>query len=123
MIMKMIYANAHSILSTIIQKSKHVNEQDLKRLETLTTEVKFFTDAVNFLRLLNDAFVPMKDLLQSVAFGDVQEAVAFFVAAYQFNLDGAPEGAIGECYFVGKSGGYMSSYYLVTMVTVWLLNN
>lgn len=95
-VMKMIYSNVNNIMSNILRNNKQISEQDLKCIELLTTEVNFFTDAVKFLRLLNDAFGPMKDLLESTVLGDVQEAVAFFVAAYQFNLDGAAEGTLGE---------------------------
>lgn len=96
MVMKMIFSDIKGIMASMAQSSGSVTEEDLRRLEALDTEIDFLTDATKYLQLLHDAFEPMKDLLESSAAGDVQEAVAFFVAAYQFDLDGAAEGTLGE---------------------------
>lgn len=92
-VMKMIYSNIGNLMTATLQASD-MTEEDLKRFEALKCEVNFLSDAVGFLQLIHDAFAPMKDLLESVNIGDVQEAVAFFVAAYQFNLDGAAEATL-----------------------------
>lgn len=87
-------------MTTMLRKNPNATEEDLKKLETLISKVEYSTDAVKFLRLLHTAFEPMKDLLRSVNLSDVQAAVAFFVAAYQFDLDGAIAGALGKLRFV-----------------------
>lgn len=93
-------------MDKLFRSKRLIADQELKKFEALTIEVEFLTDVVKFLRLLNDAFEPMKDLLVSTTLGDVQEAVAFFVAAYQFNLDGGQKGALGKSiiyfYFLEK---------------------
>lgn len=94
--MKMIYSNVDNLMTHILRNNHQVSEEDLKQLEILTTKVNYLTNAVKFLQLLDDALKPMKELLESSTIGDVQEAVAFFVAAYQFNLDGVSEGVLGK---------------------------
>lgn len=76
-------------------KTIEVNEENLNRIKTLEAAVDYLEDTVKFLKILDYALIPMTELLQSVTVSDSTEAVNFFVAAYQFNLNNATEGILG----------------------------
>lgn len=70
--------------------SKPFNQFD--ELQDLENSVEFYSHAVNYLKLIDQSIDPMKKLLESQAVHDMQEAITFFVSAYQFKIERAQEG-------------------------------
>lgn len=85
-----------AIFTDVVQNSVLPNEEQLKVLEELEKSVEYYQDAVVFLKHLDSAINPMIELIESATIGDMQEAVKFFVAAYQFKVERANEGIYGE---------------------------
>lgn len=75
------------------------NEEQLKSLAEFETKVEVFEQLVVYLRHLDSAIEPMVELIQSATIGDMQEAVNFFTAAYQFKIERAKEGLYGGFLF------------------------
>lgn len=73
-----------------------MNESNLNELNKLENTIDFLNDIVTFLKLINSAIKPMKDLLESQSIVDMQEAIEFFIVAFQFNIDNASLGILGE---------------------------
>ncbi|KRT80717.1 HEAT domain-containing protein, partial [Oryctes borbonicus] len=65
------------------------NREDGAHLSKQQELVDYYGDAVKFLKVLESAIEPMRDLLDSVNISEMQEAVEFFVATYKFNIDNA----------------------------------
>lgn len=74
----------------------NISKDDFEKLSTLETEVDFLKQCVGFLKLIDSAIDKMVELLETTSISDMQEAIHFFIAAYQFNIDRASIGILGK---------------------------
>lgn len=72
-----------------------MTQQDIDKIKTLETVIKYFENTTEFLRIIDSAIEPIKCLLFSQTTSDMHEAIQFFVTAYQFQIDNACEGIQG----------------------------
>lgn len=77
-----------------------VTQEDLAKLSELEMDVEFLKQCVGFLKLIDSAIDKMVELLETPSISDMHEAIQFFVAAYQFNIDRASTGILGNLDFV-----------------------
>lgn len=78
----------------IVNKGLKITEEDLKNMESLEASVTYLEDSVKFLELIDNSLDTMVELLETTAIGDMQEAVEFFITAYQFNIDNSNKGVL-----------------------------
>ncbi|XP_066159014.1 condensin complex subunit 1 [Euwallacea fornicatus] len=94
--LKVIYMEDLQIMDGIKNRISHgdlfITEEDFQKFEVLQKKVEYLQEAVIFLTILDDAIHLMRDLLETTCISDMHEAVAFFIAAYQFGLDNAKIG-------------------------------
>lgn len=96
-ILHSIFFDVSNVLEQIGSKEfSNVSKEDLEKFSTLTTEVEFLQRCVAFLKLIDSAIDKMIELLETTSISDMQEAIDFFVAAYQFNIDRASTGILGK---------------------------
>ncbi|CAG9768061.1 unnamed protein product [Ceutorhynchus assimilis] len=69
-----------------------LTQADFEKFEQLEKNKDFLTECVNFGKLIDDAIEVMTELLETTSITDMQEAVAFFVTAYRFNIDNSAQG-------------------------------
>lgn len=84
------------------QQLLHLTAGDNEGVQNLNKQqelVNYYEDVVNFLKVLEKALQPMKDLLESVNISDMQDAVDFFIVTYKFNIDNALQGILGMILF------------------------
>lgn len=91
-LIKAIFTDIRSAQS----KEQYVpTEEDLRNVNELENKVQHLEYIVMFLKLMDSAIPYMKDLIESVTMGDMQEAVEFLTAAYQFKIERSQEGIYG----------------------------
>ncbi|XP_057657108.1 condensin complex subunit 1 [Diorhabda carinulata] len=76
------------------QEFVKVTEEDLRNMENLSSKIDFLKQCVEFLETIDAAIDVCVELLETTSVSDMQEAIEFFVAAYQFNIDRATEGIL-----------------------------
>lgn len=74
----------------------NITKEDFERFSLLEKEVEFLQECVDFLKLIDSAIDKMVELLETTSISDMHEAIEFFVAVYQFNIDRASTGILGE---------------------------
>lgn len=93
-----IYLNPTKLMEelreNIVNKGLKITEEDLKNMESLEASVTYLEDSVKFLELIDNSLDTMVELLETTAIGDMQEAVEFFITAYQFNIDNSNKGVL-----------------------------
>lgn len=109
----------HAIFNSY-EFSGSFTQSNLEELTRTTNIVDYLNDIVTFLKLIDSAIKPMKDLLESQSIVDMQEAMEFFVAAFQFNIDNASLGILGEALIIFKRSSVNTAYngcnHIVTKV-------
>lgn len=68
--------------------------KDLDKLNTMNKHIDFLKDCVKFLNEIDRAIDLMVDLLETTSVSDMQEAIQFFIAAYQFQIDRSEVGIL-----------------------------
>ncbi|XP_076253799.1 CAP-D2 condensin subunit [Rhynchophorus ferrugineus] len=95
-LMKTIFVDPLKLLEDLKQGvyggSVPVTEEDIQKIEQLQETVQYFTDAISFIKLLNDSIAIAIELLETTSISDMQEAVEFFITAYKFNIDDVDRG-------------------------------
>ncbi|GJQ87930.1 hypothetical protein Trydic_g1193 [Trypoxylus dichotomus] len=84
------YFDVYNQLLTLTNKDSESSTHLSKQQEL----VSYYEDAVKFLKVLESAIEPMRDLLESVNISEMHEAVDFFVATYKFDIDNALQGIL-----------------------------
>ncbi|XP_066259885.1 condensin complex subunit 1 isoform X2 [Euwallacea similis] len=94
--LKVIYMEDLQIMDEAKNGISHgdllITEEDFQKFEVLEKKVEYLQEAVSFLTIMDEAINLMKELLETTCISDMHEAVAFFIAAYQFGLDNAKIG-------------------------------
>ncbi|XP_030754810.1 condensin complex subunit 1 [Sitophilus oryzae] len=90
LLMKTLFVNPLKLLEDLKQGvysgTVQATEEDVKKLESLQETIDYFTNAIAFLKLLDDALKIMVELLETTFISDMHEAVEFFTTAFQFNM-------------------------------------
>ncbi|CAH0557488.1 unnamed protein product [Brassicogethes aeneus] len=98
LILRTIFINVGKLVENlkneIIQGGVKMTKEDFKKLETLEANAEYLNDSVKFLKLIDGSIPVMIELLETTTIGDMQEAVDFFITAYQFNIDSAQTGVL-----------------------------
>ncbi|XP_048518425.1 condensin complex subunit 1 [Dendroctonus ponderosae] len=81
-----------SVKNGAIRDNTIITEEDFQKFLSLRETCDYLTRAVNFLKLINIAVELIVELLETTCISDMQEAVAFFNAAYLFKIDNAQVG-------------------------------
>lgn len=76
------------------QEFVKVTEDDYRDMENMSSKIDFLSQCVEFLETIDAAIDVCVELLETTSVSDMQEAIEFFVAAYQFNIDRATEGIL-----------------------------
>lgn len=87
-IMRYLMTDFTKILTTMVG---NVTEEDLSAIAELKTSIDYFTNVVNYIKLINSAMPFISNLLEAQSVTDMQAAVDFLVIAYRFNIDDAPK--------------------------------
>lgn len=133
--LKEIYTTGMGMMEMV---TGYLSEEDLKKLETLKVLVvilkttrnhkdvfqekeEFFTEAVAFLTHIDKAIKLMAELLETTSITDMQEAVAFFTVAYQFNIDNASYG-ISSKQTLFQQNDFFLWFFFVEMLGVMQRN-
>ncbi|XP_018328034.1 condensin complex subunit 1 [Agrilus planipennis] len=95
-------------------------ETNFKVLEKLESHVQFLTNCVGFLQQINKAIRPMKELLESTSIGDMQEAVDFFVIAFQFKIENALDGILAMLRIMQRNEQERKEYVVNAFKTIYL---
>lgn len=77
----------------------NISKEDAEKFSTLEMEVEFLQQCIVFLKLIDSSIDKMAELLETTSISDMHEAIDFFTAAYQFNIDRSSTGILGE-YFI-----------------------
>ncbi|KAJ3659541.1 hypothetical protein Zmor_011225 [Zophobas morio] len=92
-ILHSIFINSVKIVEEL-RTGAGMTAEDIKKIEALENIIKYFENTTVFLKVIENAVKPMKSLLFSQSMSDTNEAIQFFVTAYQFQIDNATEGVL-----------------------------
>ncbi|KAJ8939307.1 hypothetical protein NQ314_011165 [Rhamnusium bicolor] len=124
LILRSVFINVNKLIEELktgnMQGTYKMTEDDFKKMEVLETAVDFLQDCVAFLKLIDSAIVPMTELLETTAIGDMHEAIEFFISAYQFNIDNASVGILAMLKIMQRNEQERKEHIVKAFKTIYL---
>ncbi|GLV35189.1 CAP-D2 condensin subunit [Carabus blaptoides fortunei] len=87
-----ISKQAAALVDMELNRAGNMTTAQMEEIKTCEESIKFLTDVVKFLKIVDSVIPIIRDLLTSTVLGDVQESIDFLVTAHQFQLKNTSQG-------------------------------